>query len=130
MQYLNYLTNPTAATDEFRQQQLGQITGEAPAMQNALASAGAGQGAKEGAVASLYNNAQRSANEFDANWNSPQGKAQQAAGVVNLVNSQAPNWGNEQNIASITNNTPRNQTGLQAAMSLGQTAATVFGPKK
>ncbi len=137
-QYINDLMHPEKMSNEYRQAQLGAITGETGQLQNQLASAGAGQGAKEGAALSLFNNANRAANAYDANLASPTGKGQIAQGIVGAVESQNPNWQNEQNIASITNSTPRNMTGLQAAGNIiGEVAGSgafggggIFGKSK
>lgn len=124
MQYLNYLRNPQQMANQFRQGQMGQIGSETAQLQNQLASAGAGQGAKEAAALSLFNQANRNANQFEANLFSPQGQAQLAQGALGLIGSQAPNWGDILNIAQITGSTPRNKSGLDV---LGTLAGDYLG---
>lgn len=127
--YLNQLMHPDLMSNEYRQQQLGAITGEAAGLQNSLAQAGAGQGAKEGAALSLFNNANRNANTFDANLYGPSGRTAIAKDIAGTVEGTAPNWQNEGAIASITNGTPRSASGLQAAGSIigGLAGGGAFG---
>lgn len=123
-QYLNYLMNPTAMSQQNRNQELGAVANEAPALANQIASAGGGSGNQAGAQLALFNQANRAANSFDANLYSPQGQAALASGALGLIGSQNPNWGDLATIASITDNTPRNASGAQV---LGGLAGNLVG---
>lgn len=113
MDYLEFLKHPENASNEFRQQQQGQAMSQSPMLQNQLLSAGAGQGAKEGAALSLFNNANRNANAYDANLYGQQGRANRAQGIMGLVESQNPNLNNLGQLHGIELGTPRNASGAQ-----------------
>lgn len=114
MDYLNMMQHPEQMSGEFRDQQTGNAQNQSPLLQNQLLAAGAGQGAKEGAALSLFNNAQRNANSFDASLYSPTGRAQRAGGIMGLIEAQRPNYNNLAQLHGIQLGTPRNQSGAQA----------------
>lgn len=112
-QYINYMQHPELMSDAYRQGQQGAAQNALPGLQNSILSAGGGQGAKEGAALAVGNQANRASSSYDAQLYSPLGQAQRMQGIIGAYQSQNPNWNNMGNIASITNNTPRNATGAQ-----------------
>ncbi len=115
LQYMEYATHPERMSEENRQRLFSSVPQLTQQLQNQIASAGGGQAAKEGAAVSVFNNARRASNDFDANLFSPSGRANTALGVVNVANAANPNLNNLGALHGIELGTPRNQSGLQAA---------------
>ncbi len=115
MSYLEFATHPDRMAADQRQRLFAQVPEMTARLQSQIASAGGGQAAKEGAAVSVFNNQRRAANDFDANLFSPQGRAQNAMGVIGVANAANPNLNNLGTLHGIETGTPRNQSGLQAA---------------
>ncbi len=126
---INYMMNPELMAQQYQQQVQGQTTQQAPQLLNQVLAAGGSQGDKEGVMLNAANNANRESAGYNANLFSPQGTADRANTINSIYNQASPSWNNMSQIAGITTNTPRNQTGLEVGANLLGSVASGAGAK-
>ncbi len=92
-----------------------------------LESQGAGIGALGGAATITANNAASAKNANRAYQFSPQGMIDSSQAQAQIVNQNSPDLSRLGQIQSIMTGTPRNATGLETAMGLGNMAGSLLG---
>ncbi len=139
---LPMLQNPDAEAGQYRAKVNAQAGSTLNNVLQRLKSSGAGIGAQQGAALSVQNQANEAGNQFQAQQDSPAGRAQRLNAIFGLIAQQNPNFNNLMNLNSITQGTPRGNSGpggIGGALgSIGQMAgmggggglASLFGKSK
>lgn len=125
-QALALLSNPDMAAGQYRSKVNAQAGSTLQNVLQRLKSSGAGIGATQGAALNSANQANAAGNMFQAQQDSPQGQMNRYNAMMATIFGQQPNLSTMGNLNSITQQTPRGQSGLGqvlgAVSGLGQMA--------
>jgi len=115
---LSQLSNPDTMAQQYQNQAQAQSQSTLQSVLQRLRSSGAGIGATQGAQIGAANQAATMGNQYRAQLDSPEGRAQRLNSILGLIAGQNPNFSNLGTLHQIEIGTPRNETGLQAAGSI------------
>ncbi|MFI5384820.1 MAG: hypothetical protein ACHQ50_01760 [Fimbriimonadales bacterium] len=121
---LAQLSNPDTMAAQYRSQAQASAQSTLQSVLQRLKSGGAGIGATQGAQIASANQAATAGNQYQAQLDSPEGRAQRLNSILGLIAGQQPNFGNLSTLHGMEVGTPRNESGLQA---IGQLAGS-FAP--
>ncbi|HVT12808.1 MAG TPA: hypothetical protein VHE55_11120 [Fimbriimonadaceae bacterium] len=117
-QLLGQLSNPDQMATSYQAQANAAGQSTLQGVLQRLRSGGAGIGAMQGAALDSANQAATAGNQYRAQINSPEGKAQRLNQMLSLIASQNPNFSNLSTLHGIELGTPRNPSGLDVLGSL------------
>lgn len=109
---LGQLSNPDQMATNYQAQANAAGQSTLQGVLQRLRSGGAGIGAAQGAALNSANVAASAGNQFRAQLDSPEGRAQRLNQMLGVIAGQNPNFGNLQTLHNIELGTPRNPTGL------------------
>lgn len=111
---LAQLANPDSMARQYRSQADAQSQSTLQSVLQRLRSGGAGIGAAQGAQIGAANQAAAAGNQYQAQLDSPEGRAQRLNSILGVIAGQQPNFGNLGTLHGIETGTPRNESGLDA----------------
>jgi len=111
---LSQLSNPDTMAQQYQNQAQAQSQSTLQNVLQRLRSSGAGIGATLGAQLDAANQAATAGNQYRAELDSPEGRAQRLNSILGIIAGQSPDLGNLSTLSNIETTTPRNETGLQA----------------
>lgn len=124
---LSQLSNPDTMAQQYQNQAEASSQSTLQNVLQRLRSGGAGIGAAQGAQIGASNQAAKATNQYRAQLDSPEGRAQRLNTILGLIAGQSPNYGNLNDLNSIQLGVPRNETGLQAIGQLAGSFAPMLG---
>ena len=115
---LAQLSNPDAAATQYRSNVTAQSHPVLHSVLQRLRSSGAGIGAQQGATLDVTNRATQAGNSFEADQNSPEGRARRLNALLSLIAGQRPDLEPLERLHRMTIDTTRNATGFEALAGL------------
>jgi hypothetical protein len=101
-QMLSLLSNPDAMTQQYRNQAMASGQSTLQGVLQRLKSGGAGIGAVQGAQMQALNQANSAGNQYQAQMDSAQGRAQRLNSILGIISGQMPNLSNLQGLQGMT----------------------------
>lgn len=123
---LAQLSNPDQMARQYRNQANASGQSTLQSVLQRLRSGGAGIGATQGAQVDMANRANAAGNAYQAQLDSPEGRAQRLNSMLALISGQNPNLSNLSTLHQMEVGTPRNQTFGDILQGLAQSAAGGF----